>query len=499
MSDIITTPAQPVDVIVVGGGGAGLAAAVAAATANRSVLLLEKEPTLGGTTGRSVGSITASATDLQRRAGIVDSPAQHFEDMALFAGDLAIRDNLELRRLLTETVADTVAWLEKLGIIFFGPMPEPPHRVPRMHNVLPSSGAYIRQLWKEAQRLGAKAVLNARAQKLITTSGRVTGVEAIVEEQPVQFGATRAVVLAAGDFSSGREFKKQYLADNIQDIEGINPASTGDGQRLALELGGEIVNGDVVLGPEIRFVAPPARKVIERIPPTRLLARIMRQSLKFAPSFVLRPFFMMFVTTNLAPSHSLFREGAILVNKTGKRFVNEREAPQYAIPRQPERIAYIVFDNTVAAKFTDWPNFISTAPGLAYAYLADYKRNRRDIYFQADSIHGLAQAVGLPADALAQTIEEYNYSSTGKTAPLAASPFYALGPAKGWIVIADGGLKVNTDLQVLNRSGLPIPGLFAAGSTGQGGLLLEGHGHHLAWAFTSGRIAGRNAADAAAA
>ena len=37
-------------------------------------------------------------------------------------------------------------------------------------------------------------------------------------------------------------------------------------------------------------------------------------------------------------------------------------------------------------------------------------------------------------------------------------------------------------------------GLFAAGATGQGGLLLKGHGHHLAWAFTSGRRAGRSAA-----
>jgi hypothetical protein len=39
-----------------------------------------------------------------------------------------------------------------------------------------------------------------------------------------------------------------------------------------------------------------------------------------------------------------------------------------------------------------------------------------------------------------------------------------------------------------------IPGLYAAGSNGQGGVLLEGHGHHLGWAFISGRIAGRNAA-----
>ena len=40
----------------------------------------------------------------------------------------------------------------------------------------------------------------------------------------------------------------------------------------------------------------------------------------------------------------------------------------------------------------------------------------------------------------------------------------------------------------------PIAGLWAAGSTGQGGLLLKGHGHHLAWAFVSGRRAGRFAA-----
>ena len=494
MSDVTHASEQSADVIVIGGGGAGLAAAIGAATAGRSVLILEKEPKLGGTTARSVGSITASATDLQRRAGIIDTPAQHFEDMALFAGELAPRDNLELRRLLTVNVPDTVAWLESLGIVFFGPMPEPPHRVPRMHNVLPSSKAYIRQLWKEAQRLRAKAVLNAPARRLITTGGRVAGVEAMVDGRLVRFGAARAVVLAAGDFSSGREFKQTYLAEDIRDIEGINPASTGDGQRLALELGGQIVNGDVVLGPEIRFVAPPPKRVIERIPSARLLARIMLQALKFAPSFVLRPFFMMFVTTNLAPSHSLFREGAILVNKSGQRFVNERERPQYAIPRQPDRIAYIVFDDRLARKFTAWPNFISTAPGLAYAYLPDYRRNRRDIYFRADSIRALATAIGAPPETLVQTIEEHNRSTVGQASPLGTPPFHALGPAKSWIVIADGGIKVSTDLEVLDQLGRPIPGLFAAGSTGQGGLLLEGHGHHLAWALTSGRIAGRNAA-----
>ena len=73
-------------------------------------------------------------------------------------------------------------------------------------------------------------------------------------------------------------------------------------------------------------------------------------------------------------------------------------------------------------------------------------------------------------------------------------PFYALGPVKSYVVFTDGGLNVDEDLRVLGANEQPIPGLFAAGSAGQGGLLLEGHGHHLGWAFISGRIAGKNAA-----
>jgi fumarate reductase flavoprotein subunit len=61
----------------------------------------------------------------------------------------------------------------------------------------------------------------------------------------------------------------------------------------------------------------------------------------------------------------------------------------------------------------------------------------------------------------------------------------------------EGGLAVDLDHRVLGAGDIPIEGLFAAGSTGQGGLLLRGHGHHLAWAFASGRRAGRNAAYAA--
>jgi fumarate reductase flavoprotein subunit len=488
--------AATADVVVVGGGGAGLAAAIEAAGAGRSVILLEKEPKLGGTTGRSVGSVTASGTALQRKAGVVDSTDAHFEDMPLFCPHLAERDNLALRRVLVDNVADAVAWLERLGVVFFGPMPEPPHRVPRMHNILPNSKSYIYYLEKEARRLGVRIVVNARAQRLSRDAQRVTGVEAQVEGTATVFVARRAVILASGDMSSARELKQQYLPEAIRDIEGVNPASTGDGLRLGAEAGGQIVNADLVYGPEIRFVAPPTKKLIEKIPPTRLLATIMKQALKVVPSFILRPFFMMFITTHLAPSHSLFKEGAILVNKKGERFSDENDKPQFAIPAEPDRVAYILFGHDVAQKFTKWPYFISTAPGLAYAYLGDYRKNRRDVYFEAQTLAGLAQALGVSPGVLEKTVADYNASPAGRKAPIDKAPFHALGPAKSWIVIAEGGLAVDESHRVLDADNAPIPGLFAAGSTGQGGLVLEGHGHHLGWAFTSGRRAGRNAAAA---
>ena len=79
-------------------------------------------------------------------------------------------------------------------------------------------------------------------------------------------------------------------------------------------------------------------------------------------------------------------------------------------------------------------------------------------------------------------------------APLREAPYYALGPVKNYINYADGGLIISERLEVLDANGRAIPRLFAGGSVGQGGLLLRGHGHHLGWAFTSGRLAGKYAA-----
>ena len=493
MSD---SPATTVaDVIVVGAGGAGLAAASEAARLGRSVILLEKNPDSGGSTSWSVGSITATNTPHQKKAGIKDTPQEHFEDLALHAGALAPRDNLALRRILVDHTNEMMEWLMSLGVVFVGPMPEPPHRYSRMHNVVPNSRSFAYHLTRHCRRLGVDIRVRTRSERLLAENGRVVGVEATLPDgSRHQFRARGALVLASGDYSNARDMKARYASPDVVEVDAVNATATGDGHRMALEVGAVVVNGDIVRGPIMRFIPPTRPNFLQRLPPLRPLARFMAWSIEHLPQWILRPAFMSFLTTALGPSPELYKEGAVLVNQLGRRFTDELGTPNLDVAKQAGRIAWIVFDRKVAEKFSAWPRYISTAPGVAYAYLADYRRNRADIYHQADTVEGLAASMSVPAPALAAALREYNAAGRGTRPALDAAPYYALGPVKSYVVFTDGGLKVSERLEVLREDGSVIRGLYAAGSAGQGGLLLEGHGHHLGWAFISGRIAGRNAA-----
>lgn len=489
------TPASPseiVDVLVVGGGGAGLAAAIEAAEAGARVLLLEKNPSLGGSTSWSIGSVTASQTPHQRARGIQDSPADHWADMPGFSGDLDERDNPRLRRVLCDAMPETFQWLLDSGVRFMGPMPEPPHRQPRMHNVLPNSRSFIYHLGRRARRAGVDIRTSSRVVELVVEGDRVQGVlvAPAVDGPPRRIDARGAVILAAGDFTNNPELKGRFMGPQEAKVGAVNPTATGEGQLLGERVGAQIVNGDLALGPEIRFIAPVRENLIRRLPPWRALAVFMQWAMDHMPPAILRPFMMKFLTTALAPATALFDDGALLVNARGARFGVETDRPAYRLPDQPDGIGYILIDGTLAERYSAWPHFVSTAPGVAYAYLADYRQNRPDVYKEAATIEELAAKMGMDPDVLCRSV-----SSAGGA--LKRAPFIALGPVKAVFVHAEGGLKVDEEHRVLNAAGSTIAGLLAAGSTGQGGLLLKGHGHHLAWAFASGRRCGRFAADLA--
>ena len=318
-------------------------------------------------------------------------------------------------------------------------------------------------------------------------AGRVTAVKATLDGSSVVYRARKAVILATGDFTNSPDFKARFMGEQEAKVEGVNATATGDGQRMGESLGARIVNGDLALGPEIRFIAPATENFVRRLPPWRWLATSMQWSLDHLPAGLLRPFMMKFLTTTLAPSVALFEAGALLVNARGERFGDELDKPAWRIPDQPGKVAWIVIDRALAQQFSAWPHFVSTAPGVAYAYMPDYARNRPDIYAEAPTLIELAKRLKMNVDALLT-------SANGGKRRLGDGPYVALGPVRSVFVHSEGGLAVDEQHRVLGHEDRPIAGLYAVGSTGQGGLLLKGHGHHLAWAFVSGRRAGRIAA-----
>jgi succinate dehydrogenase/fumarate reductase flavoprotein subunit len=412
-----------------------------------------------------------------------------------------IKDNPALRRVFVDNVPETFRWLMSMGVEFFGPLPEAPHRKPRMHNVLPNSGAYIYHLERAARRLGADIVLSARVRQLLVEQGSVVGVSCDTAEGPVEYRARGGVVLTCGDFGGDPVMRTQYLAEGFEDVQPVNPANAGDGHKMVLGLGGRIVHTGLHSA-GIRFQPPPP-SWITALPPQRLFMRLVNWAMETLPTWLLRPVVMSFLTTILVPSPKLFRAGAVLINARGERFLDELDSPSDTstpvLARQPDQLAYVLLDGKLAEKYSAWPNYVSTAPGFAYAFISDYRRTRKDIFHEAPTLEALAKKIGAPPETLSKTVADYNASLASPAAaagrqPLAHGPYIAMGPVRHYLNFSDSGVAVDTRLRVLGPDAQPIAGLFAAGFIGMGGMLLEGHGHHIGWAFTSGRLAGRHAA-----
>lgn len=464
-----------VDVVIVGGGGSGMAAALAAKEADSaaSVVLLQQTDELGGTTSISIGSYTAAETTLQAEHGVEDSTEAHFTDIEKFIsqsinsprylnldrqGDLMDKDDLALRRLMVETGSDTLNWLREKGLKYNGPHPEPPHRVPRMHNVQPDTGAYADVLGSAIHEAGIDVRFETEATGLITDGNDLTGVR-IANGDIIT--VDRGLVLSTGSYVANEQLREEFTTN--QHAPPINEHGAGAGHEMARKVGAELVNMD-----------------------------LQWLSFRFGQPLWTEP-----VIPDLVDA------GAILVTDEGHRYVNERsdydQLFESTIDPGGGR-GYILFDSHVAEQFTEWPNYISTFPGVAYGYLSDYADHH--VLTEAAEPDALADSTGMHPKVLDRTIEAYNNAAIGARVdqygrkefakPIEKPPYYALGPFYPHSLITDGGIKVNSRLEALDSDGAPINRLYAAGDAA-GGPLRLGHGHHHLWAFTSGRIAGREA------
>ena len=472
----MTDAQRQVDVIVVGGGGAGMAAGLAASEAGADVLLLEAADELGGATSMAIGSYSVAETPHQRAADIVDSVDAHFDDIGKFVAEAAEagryagitsqrelmdRDRLDLRRLMVERGPDTFEWLRDHGLEYNGPHPEPPHRVPRMHNVQPTTDAYPEVLGDALREAGVEVLTGTSVEDVVVEQGSVVGVR---DAEGGSYRARGGIVLATGGYYANEELRAEFTADDR--APPVAEYGTGTGQALAHEVGAELVNMDL-------------------------------QSRSFRVGEPL------WTSPELG---DIAADGGILVTPDGDRYVNERADHDQLFDATLDAggTCYVVFDGDVAETFADWPDFLSTFPGIAYAYVDDYAET--DYLVEASTVADLAEAAGLPGDALEAAVGGYNEAARREAVDrigrvdfdgaLDESPYYALGPVETYALITDGGVAVNTRLEALDAHGAPINGLYAVGDTA-GGPLRVGHGHHHLWLFNSGRTAGEEAAEAA--
>ena len=99
------------------------------------------------------------------------------------------------------------------------------------------------------------------------------------------------------------------------------------------------------------------------------------------------------------------------------------------------------------------------------------------------------------------TIDQFNryasgkqgdlYGRTGDAQALSDNQCVLLGPVKAYFTTTEGGVAIDRQLRVLDGNNKPIEGLYAVGQNGLGGQVLWGHGLHIAWAITSGRLVGQ--------
>ena len=443
-----TQEEMTVDVVVLGAGGAGMSAAITAHQAGKNVVILEKMPYVGGNTTKATGGMNAAETSYQKAAGIEDTIEQFYLDT--MAGGYE-KSNPELVRTMAEHSAAGIDWLASIG----APLPKVSFSGgatnARIHAPEDGSGVggYLVDVFsKKLDELGISPMLNTQATELLVEEGKVVGVRATSDKADYTIRA-KSVILATGGFGANEEMYCQYRPDLRGTVTTNAPGATGDGIVMAQAVGADLVD-------------------IEQIQ----LHPTVEQ------------------TTSIMITESVRGDGAILVNQSGERFVNEmltRDVVSAAELEQEGQYAYIVFDQRLRDGLKAIEKYVNNG-----------------ITVQGDTPEALAEQIGVDPATFAKTLSDWNGyvaaqedkafgRTSGMGKDLSVGPFYAIKIAPG-IHHTMGGVKIDTQTRVISTNGEPIENLFAAGEvTGgvHGGNRIGGNA--VADIVVFGRIAGDQA------
>ncbi len=454
------------DAVVVGAGIAGFSAAVRAAEMGAAVVLLDKSDGLlgDGNTLMTSGSFRAGGRNPR------SLPSELYE--SVMAEGLAHAD---LVKGWAENCGRAVEWLVHCGVTLSEPTPgriwlEPGSAICFAPVYKKDVGTRTLTAMKTRfEQLGGRYRSNLKAVKLIHELEHIGGVVALKGDEIVEFRGA-STILSTGGFSANKEMVRRYIGRNADQckLRG-SKRCTGDGLRMALEVGAKAVNLQYFYG--------------------HLLSRKALTDDRFWPY----------------PRLDSFVDEGMLVDRNGNRFVDEGRG-DVAVANELARSndvtgATLMFDHATWKSARDDGQDANLKTPAPNPWLSD---NDGELYCH-NSIEGLADVIGINGGNLAATLEQYNRAvesnvssllavpRTGKAKPLRAS-FYGLRVVPG-ITFTMGGVLVNGHCEALNGQEKTIPGLYAAGDA-IGGLMggyRGGYTGGLTQAVVTGMLAGENA------
>ncbi|WP_295746626.1 flavocytochrome c [uncultured Limosilactobacillus sp.] len=434
------------DVLVIGAGGAGMTAALQASELGAGVLVIEKEPKVGGNTNRASSGMNAAESDVQLQHGIVDTMTSFYQET--FQGGGRLNDPAMLR-FFVEHAPLAVDWLAKrqlplTDLTITGGMSRP--RTHRPQSTAPIGNYLVRGLASQLKKRKVPLLTATRVTNLLTANGQVVGVQ-VKRDGQEQLIKAKAVILATGGFGANPQLISRLRPD-LSGLKTTNQAgATGDGLRLAERVGAAVR--------DLSFI---------QVHPT------VQQDQ--AHTYLI--------------GEAVRGEGAILVNRQGRRFVNElatRRVVSEAIFALSAKSAWLIFDQAVRQRVKAVDFYCSV--GLVK---------------QADNLQQLGQQIGSDAKQLTKTVQDWN-KMVGEQRPdewqratgrhqMVKAPFYAIHVAPA-IHYTMGGLHTDPQTRVLDANGQAIGGLYAAGEVVGG---LHGNnrlgGNSIAETVVFGRQAG---------
>jgi tricarballylate dehydrogenase len=448
---MLTIKKKVVDVLVIGDGIAGCVAALAARKRGADVMIIEKsQPNVPhGNTAFSGGAL--------RRVSREYPETKYFADIMKVSQGQA---DAEITRITIRNSRRAKANLSRLGIRWTSPTSNPG----RADSVVGRGATLAPALRKAVKKAKIPILYETKLTDISLSNGSLGNVR-VQTKTGTQTIPCKALVISTGGFQANRKLVTQYIGKGAHRLvlRG-DKKSTGDGHRIAAKLGARLIGMEGYHGGIIHYGYKKFPRVGE--------VKGMRSVKKYEPG--------------------------ILVNRQGKRFVDEGEDTAdktYAkfgriiALTQPGGIAYLIFDSK--AKDRVDPMYDGPEKGP----------------IEAMTLEDLAKKLSIAPSRLRSTVDAFNRAvddgTNAKLTPPKSNfaqridrpPFYAY-VVTGGMTFTFGGIKINSKAEVMSKTASVISGLYAAGEV-TGGFFYNNYpaGSSLTRCAVFGGIAGKNAAD----